>query len=362
MAPGTPTLTPLLVGLVAASILSTPLAALAQPTPPTGARPEAPADEGRDHFNRGVALFREGDYRAALVEFRRAYAIRHNYKALYNIGQTEFEAQDCAGARTSFQKYLVKGGAEIEAGRRAEVEADVKKLDGRVAKIEIKTNADGDGADILLDDTVIGQAPLKEPLLVSAGRRKITVQKGALPPATRFVEVAGGDTSSVTIDLVMAAEPAARVGAPTPVVAEPIAPPPARTALWISLAGTGALTTGAIITGILALGAHGDAETKLATRGATATDVEAAHSKAATLGLVTDALGGAAIVMGGLTIVLAATSGKGQVDAAKPAAALQSIGARGRSRLTLAWKGFQRWRLSSRPLGTEDRASTHERE
>ncbi len=25
------------------------------------------------HFTRGVALFREGDYRAALVEFRRAY-------------------------------------------------------------------------------------------------------------------------------------------------------------------------------------------------------------------------------------------------------------------------------------------------
>lgn len=315
-------LSSLLVGLVAASIAITPIAASAQPAPPVGAKPEVP-DEGRDHFNRGVALFREGDYRAALVEFRRAYAISHNYKALYNIGQTEFEVQDYAGARTSFQKYLVEGGAEIEAGRRAEVEADVKKLDGRVAKIEIKTNADG--ADILLDDAVIGQAPLKEPLLVSAGRRKITVQKGALPPVTRFVEVAGGDTSSVTIDLVVAAEPAPRVGvpAPTPLVAEPIAPPPSRTALWISLAGTGALTTGAIITGVLALGAHSDAETKLATRGVAATDVEAAHTKAATLGLVTDVLGGAAIVMGGLTIVLAATSGKGHVDAAKPAAALQ---------------------------------------
>jgi hypothetical protein len=308
----------LLVGLVAASIVSTPLAASARPG---DAKAEAP-DEGRDHFNRGVALFREGDYRAALVEFRRAYAISHNYKALYNIGQTEFEVQDYAGARTSFQKYLVEGGAEIEAGRRAEVEADVKKLDGRVAKIEIKTNADG--ADILLDDTVIGQAPLKEPLLVSAGRRKITVQKGALPPVTRFVEIAGGDASSVTIDLAATAEPIARGAAAPPVAAAPVAPPsPPRTALWISLAGTGALTTGAVITGILALGAHGDAETKLATRGATATDIEAAHSKAATLGLVTDVLGGAAIVMGGLTIVLAATSGKGHVDAAKPAAALQ---------------------------------------
>ena len=76
------------------------------------------------------------------------------------------------------------------------------------------------------------------------------------------------------------------------------------------------------VTGILALGAHSDAETKLGTRGVKAADIEAAHSKTATLALVTDVLGGAAIVMGGVTIVLAATSGKSRVDAAKPAAAL----------------------------------------
>ncbi len=313
-------LAPLLSGLVAVSLALTPRAASAQPAPPPGAKAESP-DEGRDHFTRGVALFREGDYRAALVEFRRAYQMSHNYKALYNIGQTEFEVQDYAGARTSFQKYLAEGGAEIEAGRRAEVQADIDKLNGRVAKIEIKTNTAG--ADVLVDDTLIGQAPLKEPLLVSAGRRKITVQKGALPPVTRFVELAGGDTTSVTIDLAaVATEPLASAAAP---VAPPpaMAPPaPARTGVWISLAATGALTAGAVVTGILALGAHGDAEKKLATRGVTAADVEAAHSKTATLGLVTDVLGGAAIVMGGVTIVLAATSGRGRADEARPAATL----------------------------------------
>src|SRR5512132_1338131 len=150
-------LAPLLAGLVSASTLVAPLAASAQPAPPFAKKGAAP-DEGREHFTRGVALFREGDYRAALVEFRRAYEISHNYRALYNIAQTEFEVQDYAGARSSFQKYLTEGGAEIEAGRRAEVEADIKKLAARVARIEIKTNTEG--ADILVDDVVIGQAPL----------------------------------------------------------------------------------------------------------------------------------------------------------------------------------------------------------
>ena len=311
-------LAPLLAGLVSASIVITPLTAGALPAPPTGAKADAP-DEGRDHFNRGVALSREGDYRAALVEFRRAYEISRKYRVLYNIGQTEFEVQNYAGARSAFQKYLSEGGAEIEAGRRAEVEADIKKLSGRVALIEVKTNADG--ADILLDDAVIGQAPLKEPLQVSAGRRKITVQKGALPPVTRFVELAGGDSSSVVINLA-AAEPPAPVAAPR-APAPAATPAPSRTALWISLAGTGALATGAVVTGILALGARSDAEKKLGTRGVTAADIEAAHSKTATLGLVTDVLGGAAIVMGGVSIVLAATSGKSRADEAKPAAELR---------------------------------------
>lgn len=99
-------------------------------------------------------------------------------------------------------------------------------------------------------------------------------------------------------------------------------PSPSRTALWLSLAGTGALTAGAVVTGILALGAQSDVETKVGTRGVRAADIAAARSKMATLALVTDVLGGAAIVMGGVTIVLAATSGKSRVDEAKPAAAL----------------------------------------
>ena len=77
-----------------------------------------------------------------------------------------------------------------------------------------------------------------------------------------------------------------------------------------------------MVTGILALGAQSDVETKVGTRGVRAADIDAARSKMATLALVTDVLGGAAIVMGGVTIVLAATSGKSRVDEAKPAAAL----------------------------------------
>jgi hypothetical protein len=94
--------------------------------------------------------------------------------------------------------------------------------------------------------------------------------------------------------------------------------------MWVSLGVTGALTAGAVVTGVLALGAHSDAQTKLGTLGVKASDVEAAHSKTVTLAAVTDALGGAAIVMAGVTIALGVTGGKRE----PPPAAL-TLGPRG---------------------------------
>ena len=40
--------------------------------------------EARAHFSRGVEFYKEGDYRTALIEFKRAYEVLPNYKVLYN--------------------------------------------------------------------------------------------------------------------------------------------------------------------------------------------------------------------------------------------------------------------------------------
>ncbi len=300
-----------LLGLTAA-LAFLPRAALAQP-------PAAPAsvdagDESKTHFQRGVQLFRENDFRSALVEFRRAQEMSKSYKVLYNIGQTEYELQDYAGALRSFQRYLEGGGAEIEASRRAQVEDDLKKLAARVARVDIKSNAPG--AEVLVDDLVVGRTPLEEPVLVSIGRRKVTLQKGGAVSPPRFVDLAGGDSVAVTIDLADAG--AARPAPPPPPVAPP-PPAPSRTGLWIGVGVSSALVVGTVITGVLALGAKSDAEATLGTLGVKASDVSAARSKMKKLALATDILGGASIAMIGVTVVLGVTGGKGDAPAPKTA-------------------------------------------
>ena len=75
-------------------------------------------DAARSHFEHGVELYREGDFRAALIEFQRAYEASPNYKVLYNLGQTNLELQDYAGALKALRGYLEGGGGAVPAARR----------------------------------------------------------------------------------------------------------------------------------------------------------------------------------------------------------------------------------------------------
>ena len=192
------------------------------------AQPNAAASEAGKHFQRGVTLYNEADFRAALVEFRRAYETAPNAAVLYNIGQTYYQLQNYAAALVALGRYLTEAGPT--APHRREVEATIDTLQTRVGKVAISTSAPG--ADVTVDDELIGKTPLDEPVLVSVGRRKITALRDGRVTETRFVDVAAGDTVTVSL----AADP--RGASPTQIETKPRGP------------SQSLITTGWVITGI----------------------------------------------------------------------------------------------------------------
>ena len=166
---------------------------------PANAQPPAPSPaavaEAGKHFQRGVTMYNEADYRAALVEFRRAYETAPNAAVLYNIGQTYYQLQNYAAALVALGRYLTEAGSS--AAHRREVEATIDTLQTRVGKVAVTTNLPG--CDITVDDELVGKSPLEEPVLVSIGRRKITVLRDGRVTETRFVDVAAGDTVNVAL-------------------------------------------------------------------------------------------------------------------------------------------------------------------
>jgi tetratricopeptide (TPR) repeat protein len=162
----------------------------AEPTP----SPSAVVEAGK-HFQRGVTMYNEADYRAALVEFRRAYETAPNAAVLYNIGQTYYQLQNYAAALVALGRYLTEAGAS--AAHRREVEATIDTLQTRVGKVAVTTNVAG--CDVTVDDELVGKTPLDEPVLVSIGRRKITALRDGRVAETRYVDVAAGDTVNVAL-------------------------------------------------------------------------------------------------------------------------------------------------------------------
>ncbi len=286
---------PVLVVLAAStSVVSRPSVAHAQAA--TSASAEKTRDAGK-HFQRGVALFNEADYAGALAEFKKANELAPNPAVLYNIGQTHFQLRAYAAALQTFERYLAESPAGAE--HRAEAAANVETLRSRVGKIDVVAP---DGAEVTIDDEVIGRTPLP-PSLAAVGRRKVVVFKDG-QQQLRFAEVAAGETVKVEMKF---ASDASRASSAAPPPEERRESSPLPTVMWIT---TGVLAAGAITTGIVALGASSDLSDE---RGKPAGDttrgkLDDLESKTGTFALLTDIFAGAAIVSGGVALYLTLTA------------------------------------------------------
>lgn len=281
------------------------------------ASPDARADDSgstRDaakHFQRGVALYGEADYRAALVEFKRAYAIAPNTAVLYNMGETQYQLQDYAGALTTFERYL----AESLPGdaHRAEVDNDVEILRARVGHVMIVTIPPG--ADVSVDDQVVGHTPVDKPLLVSIGHRKITASMPGRPAATRYVDVATDDNVSVTLQMPDAASSTTTATTrhdTEAATAAHVAPSEGGHTLqvigWIT---TGGLAIGAVATGILAAHESSVLQADRNTYPQSSATLERDAHSTTTYSIIADSLAAGAVLVGGITLVSMLGGGSG---------------------------------------------------
>ncbi|HEU4731668.1 MAG TPA: tetratricopeptide repeat protein, partial [Kofleriaceae bacterium] len=241
--------------------------------------PAAISDAGK-HFQRGVTLYNEADYRAALVEFRRAYEIAPNPAVLYNIGQTYFQLQNYAAALMALGRYLTEAGSS--AAHRREVEQTIDTLQARVGKIAVTTSLPD--CDITVDDEPVGKTPLADPVLVSIGRRKVSALRDGRVVETRFVDVAAGDTVNLNLSI---GEAGARG---VPLAPGPDDKPPANRAVRIGWITTGVLGAGAVSTGVVAWLASrdlSDARKSVTSR----EDLDSKSSRVSKFALAADILG-----------------------------------------------------------------------
>ena len=254
--------------------------------------------EAAERFERGVELFREQAFRAALVEFQRAYDLAADYRLLYNLARARHQLQDYLGAAQDYESFLTQGGSEVPPERRAVVEDLLSALRSRVGRLSISVNRQG--ADVFVDDVKIGVAPLAQLVAANVGRHRVSARSSDGAVSAAFVDIAGGDIADVRIELedVRAASTTA-----------PITGPAASDRPWsitrkVALAGWmagGVLLAASVGTGVYSLKATAKYSERLATVGSTRAALEEQRAKADRFSLATDVLigvGAAAAVTG----------------------------------------------------------------
>lgn len=251
------------------------------------------------HFKRGVSLYQETDFKAALVEFKRAYELSRKWQLLYNVAQAEYQTRDYAAALSSFETFLREGGERIPKPRRAEIEQEIARLRMRVGKVTVRSNVPG--AIVIIDDEPVGPTPVTRN--VAVGGRRIVVKRDGYGTWTKSVEVASGD--DLLLDAMLeggAAAVAPRPESPPP----PAAPPPPVTAsnrfFWEPWAVTGVLAAATVTTGILALSASSKLDSEKNRFDVTGGELDDASSKAKTFALVSDVLFVATLAAAGASV------------------------------------------------------------
>ena len=297
------------------ALFAATLVVSAMPSGAVAAAPDEAVEAAKQHFNRGVASYRDGDYDAALAEFEKAYETRPDYRVLYNLGQVQAERHDNAAAMKMLKQYLKEGGAEIDNERRLKVEQTLDEVSKRVGSVVVTSNVAG--ADVLVDGASAGVLPLAEPLAVNAGIREITIRKDGKTAPARRITVVGGDTVRIEVRLESDGALAPNLSAPLPSASPP------RTRVWIAYGAAAALAAGAVTFGLLTQRANKDLDGDLGRFPGDRSRIDVDRSRVKKWAAFTDGFAAAALVGAGLgTYFLLADPASGE-SAAPPASVAQ---------------------------------------
>lgn len=256
--------------------------------------------DARARFKRGVQLYNEGSFEAALAEFNKAYQITPNYRILYNIAQTQFDLHDYVGSSKSLEQYMKEGSREISEERRASVNELNRKLEERIGQVDVVCNLDG--AEIRVDDVTVGVSPLQAAVPVNAGPRRITAVKLGHPMVSQMVTVPGMEKKLVSLEIPeeSGTESAARSGAASGRGDVLYQASRKRSSSRIGLITSAAVAGGCAIAtgvfGILALQAKSDFDRELKTVPGSQNKIDSDRSKMKAYALTTDILAGATVL------------------------------------------------------------------
>ena len=156
-------------------------------------------EKSKEYFERGIILYKAGDYKGALENFLTSYDLRPHPKLKYNIGLCYLKLGYTARALNEWQGFISKEKYDIEpeiADSLAEIMATVVVTVGRLF-----VAVDVDGADVTVDGESFGESPLGRPVFVEPGKHVVTVTGPGGAVREKSVTLGVGETREIHVAL-----------------------------------------------------------------------------------------------------------------------------------------------------------------
>jgi len=202
-------------------------------------------EEAKAHFANGVDLFKNGDFDAALIEFRTAYDAKPHFAVRYNIGITLYKLHLYGESHEELVAYLDEGGDDVPAEKRVEVEEIIGKLEALLGTLTVDCAVEG--AKLVVD----GEPRISWSLRLDVGSHEVEVAAPGHETFKTTVDLAGGAAVEIHADLVPEQGGGQEPGPVEPPGTPGKGVPPA--AFWSMMGATGALAVAAGITGGLVI-------------------------------------------------------------------------------------------------------------
>jgi hypothetical protein len=178
----------------------------AKPTPakPASSKPSEDAPgaarvkKARDLWYRGVDAFRNGNYEAARVAFAECYQLMPKSDVLRNLSISELQSGHYVSAARHLTQLLAAPG-DLPDKVREEATSRLAQAQAQIGQLAI--SVDLPGAEIRIDDQVIGTSPLEGNWYIEPGQHQVTVSKTGYPPDERQIFALAGVSIPVNVSL-----------------------------------------------------------------------------------------------------------------------------------------------------------------
>ncbi|HEY0706690.1 MAG TPA: PEGA domain-containing protein [Polyangia bacterium] len=240
-------------GLLATVVLclSTPAPANAQPTP---------ANEADRLIEQALDLRGAGKDREALPLLERAHQLAPTPRAAAQRGFVLQALGSWVRAESDLRRALAAADDPWIRQQRALLEESLTFVQARLGSLEIETNVRD--AEVSVDGSVAGRAPLPTPVRLALGRHTVEVRAPGFAPASRSVEVTAQSPARLHLPLTALPAPAALIP-PAPAETSAAAPlqvsesnsaaaPAPIYRRWYFWAGVAAVAATAVTIGIVA--------------------------------------------------------------------------------------------------------------